>query len=320
MQVLKRLLIFVVAMAILLLFIERMIFPSEYSVTHSAEINAEAQDILALLDNAEFAISILHQDSLVELMSNETFRETKQEDGQEIFRIVGKKFQCTLPFRENITSILLFKPNKDGVYLEWKMVNNVSMPFKRYFSFFLKGWMLRDIKKGIQQLTLQLIQQGKTLGYVHNVLVSESKVPNWGLSHNYEVHRDSLSILLEDLMQFSKDHVVENGLKPLFSPYFMIVGRTDSLHYKLKVGCVIESAKGYKGNAHLDKFQGTFVYTHYFGKWNHISKAVRKVEEYAGQNGYLLRGTPLYSADVNPFNEGPYAGLKPMVVGIYAVD
>ena len=320
MQILKRLLLSVLAMGFLLLLIERIVFPSEYSVTHSAEINAEAQDILQILDDSVYSRSFLHQESEVELISNETFHEKMHDDGREIYHRIGKKFQCELPFRENIVSTLLFKPNKDGVSLEWKMDNHVSMPFKRYFSFFLKGWMLRDMKKGIHQLTLKLIQEGKTLGYVHNVLVSENKVPNWGLSHNYEVHQDSLSIVLDDLMQFAREHVLEQGLKPLYSPYFMIVGRTDSLHYKLKVGSVVESAKGYKGNAYLDKFQGTIVYTHYFGKWKNISKAVRKIEEYAGQNGYLLRGTPVYSKDVNPFKDGPYAGLYPMVVGIYALD
>jgi hypothetical protein len=215
--------------------------------------------------------------------------------------------------------------DRSGTHITWTATSSIKNPWGRYMSFFIKGWMLREVKESIRNLNRYLLRLGKVEGVITEVYF----LPDNGdtVSVLFEMDTLFLDERLPDLGQYINNvKLFEFGyermkykLEKIYHPFYSKVGKSDDGRQILQIGYPVKDITGYSGRYQVTQFHGAFISTNYIGTEEDQYKAIEALEAYARINGLALRGAPLYTLTDRPIEEGPYKGIIPLVVSIQVV-
>jgi hypothetical protein len=212
-----------------------------------------------------------------------------------------------------------------GTQITWTTSSTIKNPWGRYLSFFLKGWMLREIKDNIRNLSQYLLRLGKVDGFVTEVIFR----PDEGEAVLALIDLDTLYLdRLPDLRQYvinlkSDEFMYEreyHHLEKIYAPFYSKVGKLEDGRQVVQFGYPVKDTTGYSGQYQVATYQGPVIFTNYIGNVEGQYKAIEALEEYARVNGLSLKGAPIYTVTDQPLPEGPYKEIVPLVVSIHVAE
>lgn len=215
----------------------------------------------------------------------------------------------------------------DGVQLQTTMKAEVENLLGRYMGFFIKGWMLRDIKQMHRNLREILFNAGKLRPTVHQLWLDSGRGKSHPALYSIDTLDLSTSTSAEPFWYFFREQqkvltaeLQAHGMVATFSPYYILAGKTPEGKQVIYTGCTVSDTTGYRGKLHATAFSGKYVIAEYLGGEGNVSMAVDAIQRYAEANQLLLRGAPVYSWSGSPVKEGLYKGLVPLWVVIYVQE
>jgi hypothetical protein len=211
-----------------------------------------------------------------------------------------------------------------GTLLTWTISSTIGNPWGRYMSFFIKGWMLREIKENIRNLHRYLLQLGKVDGVVTEVIFR----PDGGdtvlaLFEMDTIFRDNFSDLRQYILNVKAEKFRQEceryPLEMIYSPYYSKAGKLEDGRQIVQIGFPVKDTFGYKGHYRVNQHSGPVIFTKYIGPEDNQYRAIEALEAYARINGLSLKGAPLYTLTDQPIADGMYKGIIPLVVSIQVV-
>jgi hypothetical protein len=211
-----------------------------------------------------------------------------------------------------------------GTHITWTTTSTIRNPWGRYMSFFIKGWMLREIKESIRNLNRYLLRLGEVEGVVTEVYFRPDDGDTvFALFELDTLSLDRLPELRQYIFNWKMDEFGQEReryqLKSIYHPYYSKAGKLEDGRQIVQIGFPVADTAGYDGQYQITQYSGPVIFTNYIGTEDDQYKAIEALEAYARINGLALRGAPLYTLTDRPIEEGPYKGIVPLVVSIQVV-
>jgi hypothetical protein len=211
-----------------------------------------------------------------------------------------------------------------GTHITWTTTSTIRNPWGRYLSFFIKGWMLREIKDSIRNLNRYLLQLGKVDGVVTEVFFRQDNGDTVvALFEMDTISGESLSDLQQYIFTVKRDEFQQEckryPLEMIYHPYYSKAGKLEDGRQIVQIGFPVKDTSGYDGRYLVAQYSGPVIFTNYLGSEDHQHRAIEALEAYARINGLSLKGAPIYTLKNQPIDDGPYKGLVPLVVSIQVV-
>lgn len=220
-----------------------------------------------------------------------------------------------------IFGVIDIQEDRLGTHITWTTSSTIQNPWGRYLSFFIKGWMLREIKESIRNLNRYLLRLGKVDGVTTEVIFRQDNGDTvLALFKMDTISLDRLSDLRSYIFNFRSDEFRQEceryNLEMIYHPYYSKAGKSEDGRQVVQIGFPVKDTSGYNGQYLVAQYTGPIIFTSYIGPEENQYRAIEALEAYARINGLSLKGAPLYTLTDQPIADGPYKGIVPLVVSI----
>jgi hypothetical protein len=212
---------------------------------------------------------------------------------------------------KTIYSTMRLNAVDSGSVMIWQLSTVADDPISRIMGYFIKGWMLRDIKRGLRGLNVWLMNQGLTEGKI----LSVDYYGNTGKTYYSLTLTDTFSSLPDDGVRqtyFSKieREIADWRLEQAHDPYIHIrKWPIDTLPIIIDFGITIEDVSRYKGGYKVEQHQRSFINATFAGPMHQWNMVLDSIHQYAGKIEKKIECDPYITFARTPLENGIYKGI-----------
>lgn len=199
---------------------------------------------------------------------------------------------------DSIFTYVNFNKKDNGVEVEWISDLELNNSASRLMGFFLKRWLIRDIKKSLRNINTYLLQNNEHNGWISDeYLISES-------------HKTSCLFILDTVIN-------EEFQNSLLKNYEYLTHKADTQYHAHSKFFFYQKVSTFSNDKHVYKFSVTLdkdiepsdeidiyhqkaLMMRYFGSNKGIKKVVKKAQEIARKNRISIDANPIIN-----FNQFP---------------
>lgn len=319
-----------------LVFITSLFFEKHLQSSHTLHFDARAEDIFEQINRPENWgqwSSWLANDSLLSIHysnkkigKNAGFQWTG-DNGSGSFTITESQMNRQLSSTvrtdgwNTIYSNIVLTPANNVTTVQWTLSTVSENPVDRIMGYFYKGWMLRDIKRGLRNLHRHLFNQGKTFGEIFSIQeinMMEDTVSALMLYDTLQAFPDK-EIATIYFNQF-REEMKQWHLKQHHMPFVSVKDTIRPNQLLIAFGMGIQDLSAYKGNYPVKTFTSNFISARFAGptsRYHIVADSLRKLSD---EKGIKTLPPMFISFADDTIAKGLYKGVYPVSVTLMKDD
>lgn len=221
-----------------------------------------------------------------------------------------------------VYSMMTLSTTDSGTLVNWQMKTRLSNPVSRIMGYFIRGWMLRDIKRGLRSLNMWMINKGLTDGKI----LSAEHIKNPNTTYFSLLITDTLTALPEDSVRekyFSiiRDEMAIWSLQQAHDPFIHIrQWPPDSIPLVIDFGITVKDITLYKGKLSIQEHRRAVVSVKYVGGMHQWSIPIDSIKSYAASHSLKTDPDPYITFSSNPIEHGMFKGVYPNLVSLFVKE
>lgn len=202
---------------------------------------------------------------------------------------------------DSIISIVYFQKVDDGTLVEWTSDLELQDSGARLMGYFLKRWLLRDIKKSMRNINKYLLDENKHTGWVSDNYVILNPDNSRTFTIRDTIRNTELDSMLEVNFYKIKEMLSDKISEEPEVLFYRKVGSLNSASSVYLIGTSIpKNAPEIAGET---KFPGKFLMIKYYGSVTGFKKATRKAQSIARKKGLRIDSNPFVSYNSFPIDK-----------------
>ncbi len=191
---------------------------------------------------------------------------------------------------DSITSFVYFQKVEDGTLVEWTSDLELQDSGARLTGYFLKRWLLRDIKKSLRNINKYLLSENKHSGWV---------------SENYIIlkpEKDRIFTIKDTIQHTALDSMLEVNFNRIKEMLVKNISYEPGMLFYRKISDINSSTSVYLIGTNIpenaseivqeEKYPDKFLMLKYYGSVSGFKKATRKARQIAQQEGFRIDPNP----------------------------
>lgn len=215
-------------------------------------------------------------------------------------------------------SLMTVSTADSGTLVSWQLKTKLRNPINRIMGYFIKGWMLRDIKRGLRGLNAWLMNEGLSDGKILSIQYYE----NLDKTYHSLIVSDTLETLPGDSIRqhhFSilRDEMTKWGLEQVHDPFIHIrKWPVDSTPFIIDFGVTVKDIAKYKGDMMTKLHRRSLIIAKYTGSMYQWNMATDSIKSYAGTLSMETDSDPYITFCSTPIDNGVYKGVYPNLISL----
>lgn len=200
---------------------------------------------------------------------------------------------------DSIFSYIHFQPAGQGILVEWTADLELQDSGARLMGYFLKRWLIRDIKKSLRNINEYFLKEGKHTGWIsddYKIFDAEDKQV---ISFRDTIHISEFDSMLNVNFSVFKERLMTEYS---YTPEFLFYRKMSTISPGLSVylfGTPVPEA--IQGIENLQEFSGKYLLIRYLGSGTTgYNKVLKRAQKIARKEGFRIEGSPYVSYDKSP--------------------
>jgi hypothetical protein len=221
-----------------------------------------------------------------------------------------------------VYSQMTLSPTDSGTLVNWQMKTRPGNPVSRIMGYFFKGWMLRDIKRGLRGLNAWLINNGLTEGKI----LSIDYIKNPEKTYYSLILTDTLASLpghsvLQQYFSTISHEMEKWDLQKAHDPFIHIRNwPVDSSLIIIDFGIPIKDFTPYKGHLNIQQHQHSVLSVQYVGSMHQWTMAIDSIKRYSAALSLKIDSDPYITFLSTPIENGIYKGTYPNLISLFVKE
>lgn len=192
---------------------------------------------------------------------------------------------------DSIFSYIHFLPTEQGVLVEWTADLELQDSGARLMGYFLKRWLIRDIKNSLRNINEYLLKEGKHTGWISDEYKIFKAERERVVSFRDTIHvSDFDSLLNVNFLSFREQVIAEYD----YTPKILFYRKLSTLSPGVSVYLFgTHLPDGVSGMGDQEEFSGKYLLMKYLGSGTTgYKKVLRRAQKIARKEGVRLDGSP----------------------------
>lgn len=220
-----------------------------------------------------------------------------------------------------IYSNIVLTPANKGTTVQWTLSMVSENPVDRIMGYFYKGWMLRDIKRGLRNLHRHLFNQGKTFGEIisiQEINMKEDTVCALMLYDTLQAFPDK--DVAETYFNKFREEMKQWHLKQHHMPFVSVKDTIRPNQLLIAFGMGFQDLSRYKGHYPVTLFTSNFISARFAGPSSRYQVVADSLRKISVEKGFKTLPPMYITFSADTIAKGLYRGVFPVSVTLMKDD